>query len=139
MKELTPNTIALRISFFVSVVVSLAIFFVEYFNSGINKLLLLIVFPVTFTASYVSFRFVVEKFIYRKIKLIYRTIHKLKLGKGEKNNKFDFNTDVLNQVKDEVELWDKTNQKEIDRLKDLKNYQREFVGNVSHELKTPIF
>ena len=139
MKELTPNTIALRISFFVALVVTLVVFFVEYFRPETNTLLILVIFPATFITSYVSFRFAVEKFIYKKIKLIYRTIHRLKLNKGEKNKKFDFNTDVLSQVKEEVELWDQTNRKEIDRLKELKNYQREFVGNVSHELKTPIF
>ena len=115
MKELTPNTIALRISFFVALVVTLVVFFVEYFRPETNTLLILVIFPATFITSYVSFRFAVEKFIYKKIKLIYRTIHRLKLNKGEKNKKFDFNTDVLSQVKEEVELWDQTNRKEIDR------------------------
>jgi two-component system phosphate regulon sensor histidine kinase PhoR len=139
MKDLTPNTIALRISFLVAVIVSLIIILIEYFQEQVNLALVLGVFPITFIASYFSFKVAIEKFIYRKIKLIYRTIHKLKLDKGEQAKEFDFNTDVLNEVKTEVEKWDKTNKKEINRLRGLENYQREFVGNVSHELKTPIF
>ena len=139
MKDLTPNTIALRISFLVAAVVSLIIVLIEYFQEQINLALVLGVFPITFIASYFSFKIAIQKFIYRKIKLIYRTIHKLKLDKGEKIKEFDFNTDVLNEVKTEVEKWDKTNKNEINRLRGLENYQREFVGNVSHELKTPIF
>jgi len=139
MKDLTPNTIALRISFLVAVVVSALIILIELLQNQINLLLVVGVFPLTFIASYFSFKIAIQKFIYRKIKLIYRTIHKLKLDKGEKIKEFDFNTDVLTEVKTEVEKWDKTNKNEINRLRGLENYQREFVGNVSHELKTPIF
>lgn len=139
MKDLTPNDIALRISFLVALVVSLLIILLEVFQSEINLFIVISVFPIAFIASYFSFRIAIEKFIYRKIKLIYRTIHKLKLDKGEKTKEFDFSSDVLNEVKSEVENWDQTNKKEINRLKGLENYQREFVGNVSHELKTPIF
>lgn len=139
MKDLTPNIIALRISFLVAIIVSLIIILIEYFQEQINFTLILVVFPLTFIVSFFSFKIAIEKFIYRKIKLIYRTIHKLKLDKGEQIKEINFNSDVLNEVKTEVEKWDKTNKNEINRLKGLENYQREFVGNVSHELKTPIF
>lgn len=139
MKDLTPNDIALRISFLVAILVSFVIIILQVFQSSINWVIVFGVFPITFIASYFSFRIAIEKFIYRKIKLIYRTIHKLKLDKEEKIKEFDFNSDVLSKVKLEVENWEKTTKQEIDRLKGLENYQREFVGNVSHELKTPIF
>jgi two-component system phosphate regulon sensor histidine kinase PhoR len=48
-------------------------------------------------------------------------------------------TNLLSNVKFEVEEWAKTQLKEIERLKDMERYRKEFVGNVSHELKTPIF
>ncbi len=139
MKELTPNSIALRISFLVAVVVAVVLFVAKQLFFEINAWLVIIMFVLAFLAAYIGFRIAVEKFIYRKIKLIYRTIHRLKLDKGEKIPKFDLGTDVLNQVKSEVEDWDKINKKEIERLRGLETYRREFVGNVSHELKTPIF
>jgi two-component system, OmpR family, phosphate regulon sensor histidine kinase PhoR len=139
MKDLTPNGIALRISFLVAVAVTIIVSVVDYFTGEFNWVLLYAVFPISFIASYVGFRIAVEKFIYRKIKVIYKTIHNLKLSSGEKAKEFNLNTNVLSEVKDEVENWDKTNKQEIERLKGLENYRRDFVGNVSHELKTPIF
>ncbi len=134
MKDLTPNGIALRISALVTIVVTLLVFGLEYFMSEVNYQVVLAVFPLTFLASYIGFRIAVEKFIYKKIKVIYRTIHNLKLKKGEEEKEFS-----LTQIQTEVEDWDKLNKEEIERLKGLENYRREFVGNVSHELKTPIF
>lgn len=139
MKELTPNGIALRISFLVAVVVAVILFFTQFFFFEVNVVIIAIIFPLALLAAYIGFRIAVEKFIYRKIKLIYRTIHNLKLNKGEEVPTFDFNTDVLSKVQSEVEDWDQINKKEIERLRGLENYRREFVGNVSHELKTPIF
>ncbi len=139
MKNLTPNGLALRISFLVAIVVTLFLSVFGWANNNININLVLLIFPITFVASYIGFRLAVEKFIYSKIKLIYKTIHNLKLEKGDAGAEIDLNTDVLNQVKEDVEAWDKTNKQEIERLKGLEEYRREFVGNVSHELKTPIF
>jgi len=139
MKDLTPNGIALRISFLVAILVTLIVFVIEYFNTSINLFSIIFVFPSTFLVSYFGFRITIERFIYKKIKLIYRTIHNLKLEKGNNEKEINLNTDVLNQVKEEVEEWDKTNKDEIKRLQGIENYRRDFVGNVSHELKTPIF
>ena len=133
MKDLTPNGIALRISFLVAIVVTLLVFVMEELHAN-PTVVILAVFPASFIASYVGFRIAVERFIYKKIKVIYRTIHKLKLQKGDDAKAFN-----LNQITADVKDWDKTNNEEIDRLKGLENYRREFVGNVSHELKTPIF
>jgi two-component system phosphate regulon sensor histidine kinase PhoR len=139
MKDLTPNGIALRISFLVAVAVTIIVSIVDYFTGEFNWVLLYAVFPGALAASYVGFRIAVERFIYKKIKVIYKTIHSLKLATGEKAKELNLNTDVLKGVKAEVENWDKTNKAEINRLQGLENYRREFVGNVSHELKTPIF
>lgn len=133
MKDLTPNGIALRIALLVAVVVTLLVFALEAF-SGNENALNLAVFPASFIASYIGFKIAVERFIYKKIKVIYRTIHDLKLKKVDDSKEFS-----LTQIQMDVEDWDKLNKEEIDRLKGLENYRREFVGNLSHELKTPIF
>jgi two-component system phosphate regulon sensor histidine kinase PhoR len=52
---------------------------------------------------------------------------------------FSLSKDIISQVSQEVIDWDQKNKLEIERLKDMESYRREFVGNVSHELKTPIF
>lgn len=54
----------------------------------------------------------------------------------EKKSKSDDVLEIVNQV---VLEWGKEKKKEIEELKRMAAYRREFVGNVSHELKTPIF
>jgi two-component system, OmpR family, phosphate regulon sensor histidine kinase PhoR len=93
----------------------------------------------TFILSFFLFQYTVERFIYRKIKLIYKNIHQLKLKKGQKPKSVDLNTDIISEVNKDVEAWAKDQKEEIEYLKNLENYRREFLGNVSHELKTPIF
>jgi two-component system phosphate regulon sensor histidine kinase PhoR len=50
-----------------------------------------------------------------------------------------YTSDMLEQVNREVEEWAARQGKEIDALKRLEAYRRDFIGNVSHELKTPLF
>ena len=47
--------------------------------------------------------------------------------------------DLLTGVNEEVALWMKDKAQEISQLKQMEKYRKEFLGNVSHELKTPIF
>lgn len=90
--------------------------------------------------SYFIFHELLERFIYRKIKLIYKTIHELKLGKlGFSEEKVDLGADIINEVNDEVQRWAIKKNNEISRLKELESYRKEFLGNVFHEIKTPVF
>ncbi|MFA4851148.1 MAG: ATP-binding protein [Bacteroidales bacterium] len=91
-----------------------------------------------FAFSYFVFRFALEKFIYEKIKPIYKTIFNLKVPKG-KENKQSGRDDMISSVNRQVIRWAEDKKEEIDQLKKLEIYRREFLGNVSHELKTPIF
>lgn len=83
------------------------------------------------------FKLVLERFIYEKIRLIYKTIHDLKVPKGQQPG--ISNEDILNRTNQEVLDWARDKKKEIDELRKLEAYRREYLGNVSHELKTPIF
>ena len=94
---------------------------------------------VFFAVSFLSMQFIIKKYITDRIKPVYNTIRGLPLsGKKMKERSMNSNN-LLRNVKDEVEEWAKTQMKEIERLKELERYRKEFVGNVSHELKTPIF
>lgn len=139
MKNLTPKGIALRLSLIVATAVTTIVFLSEYFSESIHFLSIFLVFSSSLIISYFGFLITIEEFIYKKIKLIYRTIHNLKLKKDDALTEFSLGKDIISQVSEEVIDWDKKNQLEIERLKDMESYRREFVGNVSHELKTPIF
>ena len=99
-----------------------------------------ILFIVLFgTGSYFLVLFILNRYINDKIKPIYKTIRDVPIS-GKKNKLLEkISTTNISDVQKEVEEWAKNQTQEITRLKDLEKYRKEFVGNVSHELKTPIF
>lgn len=99
-----------------------------------------IVFIILFcTLSFFLVLFILNRYINDKIKPIYKTIREVPVS-GKKNKLVEtISTTNIADVQKEVEEWAKNQTQEITRLKDLERYRKEFVGNVSHELKTPIF
>lgn len=101
---------------------------------------MLVSFGVSFITSFIVFYYLLEKYIYSKIKLIYKLIHNLKLGKDLKDALGEYvSTDPINDVEHEVKEWAGAKKKEIDVLKKQEQFRREFLSNVSHEFKTPLF
>jgi len=97
-------------------------------------------FGVSFLSSFLVFYYLLEKYIYNKIKLIYKLIHNLKLGKDLKDALGEYvSSDPINDVEHEVKEWAGAKKKEIDLLKKQEQFRREFLSNVSHEFKTPLF
>ncbi len=92
-----------------------------------------------FLVSFFVLRYFVFSFVYDRIKLIYKTINKRKTSKYSHSIKFDYNSDLVNQVQDDVNRWVEERELEIERMIEMNKYRKEFVGNVSHELKSPIF
>tara|TARA_R110002050_G_scaffold124544_2_gene243715 strand:+ start:5807 stop:6853 length:1047 start_codon:yes stop_codon:yes gene_type:complete len=88
--------------------------------------------------SFLLIRMGVENFIYSKVKLIYKNIHELKVGSDFDEREIIRSTD-LDLVTREVSEWADQNRNEIAELRERENFRREFIGNISHELKTPIF
>lgn len=108
-------------------------------NDHIQIIALLITDTGVFLLSYFIYRYILEKFIYNKIKLIYKTIRTNKARKDIKNKDINFRTDIISNVNMEVQQWAEDQQNVIEELRKMELYRREFIGNVSHELKTPLF
>jgi len=95
-----------------------------------------------FGFAYGLFYFILTRFIYDRIRLIYKTIHDLKAPSGQRKETLyssDSDSDMIAQASEEVAAWASDQQKQIADLRKMESYRREFLGNVSHELKTPIF
>jgi two-component system phosphate regulon sensor histidine kinase PhoR len=52
--------------------------------------------------------------------------------------RLDLSTDIIGEVNQEVLNWAEASKKEINQLRSMENFRKEYLGNVSHELKTPI-
>lgn len=79
-----------------------------------------------------------NRFIYDKIRIIYKIIHNQKIPK-EINPKETIKATSLEEVNAEVEAWGEDRRREMDKLREMEKYRREYIGNISHELKTPVF
>lgn len=133
-KNPTPRSIAFYTSLLVTVVLGLASYFLYT-----NLLASLVILVITFFSCYFFFLYSIEIFIYRKIKLVYKNIHSLKVRKLDPKVS-DFNMlDPINEMDREVRDWAADKSSEIEQLRTMERYRKEFLGNVSHELKTPIF
>jgi len=90
-----------------------------------------------YAITYFIYRYTIEQFIYSKIRLIYKTIHTFKSRKDQEPAPTT-NPNILEDVSHEVKVWQEEKSREIEQLHQMEQYRREFIGNVSHELKNPI-
>jgi two-component system phosphate regulon sensor histidine kinase PhoR len=91
-----------------------------------------------FIAVYAFSSSFINNIIFERISPIYKTIQNVNVSKKDITKDLE-DRDILKAVKKDVILWAKRKTLEITQLQQLERYRREFLGNVSHELKTPIF
>ncbi len=100
-----------------------------------------LIFLISITIfAYILIYYTVQRFIYRKIKLIYKLIYQTKASKKEE---FYFKNILpqksIEEVDEDVEQWAVQHKGEIEILRKNEAFRKEFLLNLSHELKTPIF
>lgn len=113
--------------------------FMFFYLTGISLaseeiLMILIVFVLFFISSVLLINYRVERFILNKVKGIYNDL----LPSGVAQNKMVIQSDMEALKKSLQKLAD-DKKLEIESLKEKENYRKEFIGNISHELKTPLF
>ncbi len=115
---------------------TLLFFLFNYFASNITISLIISV-PVLITLYALYAGVFINSFIKAKVKPIYKTIHHFKPSLTNADDPEIL--DPIAQVNKEVAAWMQGKTKEIQKLKEMEKYRKEFLGNVSHELKTPVF
>jgi two-component system phosphate regulon sensor histidine kinase PhoR len=107
----------------------------NYFFLNIDFLNVFIFSLIVFLLSFLILQYRVEKFIYQRVKKIYDDVSLIE------NSPFinDPITTDFASLTQEVKNFARDKRLEIETLKIREEYRREFLGNVSHELKTPLF
>jgi two-component system phosphate regulon sensor histidine kinase PhoR len=126
---------AFKSSLYISFFVVLSLLIYHNFIQLVDYLIL-IVFPITlFFFSFFLMQYRVEVFIYKRIKKLYDEVSLLD-ATSLKNK--TVTTDVSTLTND-IRNFAKEKKIEIESLNVREEYRREFLGNISHELKTPLF
>lgn len=137
MKHASLKQIAVIAAILLSSSSLIGLSLISLLNLPLNAIIIGFISLSVFSFSYFLIYFLVDGFVYRRIKILYKNIHALKSGK---NTEFKINTvDPISEVENEVSNFSKNKSAEIEQLKNMEQYRREFLGDVSHELKTPIF
>lgn len=134
-KNISARQLSALTALLLSVPISIVFFIVEN-----NWVLGVSAFAIIFIGSYFLIGFVLESFIYRKIKLIYKFIYQTKASKREETYyKYILPKKSIDEVSEDVERWAEQRSAEIALLKSNEAYRKEFLQNLAHEFKTPIF
>lgn len=135
LKTLSPRQVAAVSALSISVLVALAnyIFIKSWWIA-------LITLAVLFIIAYSLIYFFLQQFIYRRIKLIYKFIYQTKASKKEEMYyKYILPKKSIDEVSEDVEQWAEQRKAEIEVLRQNEAYRKEFLQNLAHEFKTPIF
>ena len=134
-KNLSPRQLSAFTALALAIPISFGILVLEE-NWSIG----LISFFIIFIGSYFLILTIIQNFIYRKIKLIYKFIHQTKASKKEEMYyKYILPQKGMDEVREDVEAWAEQRSREIEMLKQNESFRKEFLQNLSHEFKTPVF
>jgi len=118
----------LKISLFLSIIIIL----LATICSNLIRENSLLWYIILFTVNFILIYYFLKKLFFEKIRIIYKNIYKFK---GTSN----LSQMNIEKVEQEAEEWANAKEEELNAYKKDQGYRREFLGNVSHELKTPIF
>lgn len=134
-KNISPRQLSAFTALVLAVPVSLLVFIVEkngWWAAGS--------FFIIFGGAYLLIAFMLERFIYRKIKLIYKFIYRTKATKKEETYyKYVLPQKSIDEVREDVEAWAAENEEKIEWFRRNEEFRKEFLQNLSHEFKTPVF
>lgn len=134
----TPRQLAILISLIISFVCATLVIMSLFLDIGQPLLMIIASIVIAFIIAFFLIYYAVNNFIFEKINPIYKTIENIPITKDELRKKLE-GKDVIQEVNRMVINYAQNRAKEIKKLRRMEKYRKEFLGNVSHELKTPIF
>ena len=126
---------ALKSAFFITVASFLLTVPLVFFYQTFSILILAIHSVLLFATSFFIIQYRAEHFIYRRIKKIYDSVSLLE----HTDLRAKAVTTDMTTLTEEINKYTMHKKIEIESLRVREEYRREFLGNISHELKTPLF
>lgn len=126
---------AIKTSLYISICLTLLLSVFLYVGKIFNWLVVLCFVPICYAICFFIIQYRVERFIYRRVKKIYDDLTLLESASLIKQ---PITTDMATLTQ-EIDKFARDKKLEIETLKVREEYRKEFLGNVSHELKTPLF
>lgn len=141
MNRLTPQSIAILASIALALVAAIGTAASDYLRTQhIDAGNLILQATLSLSAGYAVIYVAIKYFFHDSLSSLYKTIEEVKSEKSEINiEDIPLDEDLLRKVRQDVLKWALERRNEVEQLRKMEAYRREFVGNVSHELKTPIF
>jgi two-component system phosphate regulon sensor histidine kinase PhoR len=134
----SPQNLIIVISIIITGISVIATSFHDYIVlERFSVLKIFSLFLVTFIFTFITIRYFIKKYVSNKLKPIYSLVRK-KPGQVQTKEDVKLNSDVFGDLNGEVANWVEDKNKEVQSIKDLEQYRKDYVGNISHELKTPL-
>ena len=127
------GTTALLLTFFLTLFLSVFLFYIDQFN---GKLIILSSL-FCFVLSFILIQYRVDRYIFKRIEKIYNDVIFLESETGPVNS-VPLSTD-LDFLSKELSKYTRLKKMELESFRAREEFRKEFVGNVAHELKTPLF
>ncbi|MDR1951519.1 MAG: GHKL domain-containing protein [Bacteroidales bacterium] len=103
---------------------------------GFNWFIIILI-VVLFVVSFLLLQLIIKRYIENRIKLIYKIIYTKKKSRDNFLKKYD--ELGFSSIEKEVQDYVEKREMKLEKMKEQETYRREFLGNISHELKTPVF
>lgn len=126
---------AIQTSLYITICLTLLLSVFLYLGNTLNVFAIVGFVPISYIICFLIIQYRVERFIYRRVKKIYDDLTLLESATLIKQ---PITTDMATLTQ-EIDKFARDKKLEIETLKVREEYRKEFLGNVSHELKTPLF
>ncbi len=126
---------AFRSALYITITITFILITFAWLKNALDWWLIGLSSLLTYVICFFVIQLRVEKFIYKRIKKIYDDVSLLESSTLSSRTV----TTDMGSLTTEIEKFAKDKKIEIETLKIREEYRRDFIGNVSHELKTPLF
>ncbi|BDX37469.1 two-component sensor histidine kinase [Tenuifilaceae bacterium CYCD] len=134
----SPKSISVIIALIAGMVVGIITAIFYGFNTETTIILSIASALAIFTIILIVSNLLINLFLAKKISPLYKTLYQVDISTSQLVENIDEGK-VMGKIKTDIAAWANNKTQEIGRLKEMERYRKEFLGNVSHELKTPIF